>query len=394
LFGDWGTGKTFFMDRMREEIDFVKAQAKGSPVYSKFHTRVAQITFNAWHYVDANLWASLVSHILEKLVEEIAPKSSDEEVRKQLVRELQTAKELKADAEQEKKRAADEREAAEKRLSALAEERARKQVQLSDLRATDLWHFVAENSSLKGDIDNALQLLGLPSVLNSVEDLDAAALEARGIGGRLYALGVSLIRDGSRATLLALMGILLVLVPALAWWLSKKLPGQPFVATLSSIGTGLTAVCVAISGALRGPLRKVNEYVGKLESARNNALDLIDQKRSERSARETTLEGEVNALKAKEASAAAQLTAADTRVREVEAKIHEIDEGRNLAKFILARSEAGDYRKHLGLISTIRQDFEISANCSKSRQSAGPATVPFNASYCMSTIWTGVHRIE
>jgi hypothetical protein len=45
-------------------------------------------------------------------------------------------------------------------------------------------------------------------------------------------------------------------------------------------------------------------------------------------------------------------------VREVEAKIHEIDEGRNLAKFILARSEAGDYRKHLGLISTIRQDFE------------------------------------
>jgi hypothetical protein len=358
LFGDWGTGKTFFMERMREEIDFVKAQEKGSTIYSKFHTRVAQITFNAWHYVDANLWASLVSHILEKLVEEIAPKPSDEEVRKQLVRELQTAKELKADAEQEKKRAADEREAAEKRLSALAEERARKQVQLSDLRATDLWHFVAENSSLKGDIDNALQLLGLPSVLNSVEDLDAAALEARGIGGRLYSLGVSLIRDGNRATLLALMGILLVLVPALAWWLSKKLPGQPFVATLSSIGTGLTAVCVAIAGALRGPLRTVNEYVGKLETARKNASDLIDQKRSERSEKETTLEGEVNALKAKEASAAAQLSAADTRVREVEAKIHEIDEGRNLAKFILARSEAGDYRKHLGLISTIRQDFE------------------------------------
>lgn len=83
LFGDWGTGKTFFMDRMREEIDLVKKQA-ANPSYSKFHTRVAQITFNAWHYVDANLWASLVSHILEKLVEEIAPKPDEVEVRKKL----------------------------------------------------------------------------------------------------------------------------------------------------------------------------------------------------------------------------------------------------------------------------------------------------------------------
>jgi chromosome segregation ATPase len=89
---------------------------------------------------------------------------------------------------------------------------------------------------------------------------------------------------------------------------------------LSSIGTGLTAICVAITGALRGPLRKVNECVDELESARKTALNLIDQKRSERSAQETALEGEVNALKAKEASATEQLSAADTRVREVEVR--------------------------------------------------------------------------
>ena len=207
LFGDWGTGKTFFMDRMREEIDFVKKQSKDSPTYSKFHTRVAQITFNAWHYVDANLWASLVSHILEKLVDEIAPKPSDEEVRKNLVKELQTAKELKAEAEQEQKRAADERKTAEERLNALAAERAKKQVQLSSLRATDLWHFVADNSSLKGDIDTALQSLGLPSVLNSVEDLDAAVLEARGISGRDGLVGPeSLLRAlQSNVTLVSIM---------------------------------------------------------------------------------------------------------------------------------------------------------------------------------------------
>jgi hypothetical protein len=357
LFGDWGTGKTFFMDRMREEIDFVKKQT-GNSAYSKFHTRVAQITFNAWHYVDASLWASLVSHILEKLVEEIAPKADEVTVRKKLVKELQTAKELRAEAEQERERAANERKAAEDRLSEVAEQRAQKQMELSSLRATDLWQFVKDDSELKKSIDTALQSLGLPSVLNSLEDLDGVALDARGVGGRIYSLGVSLVRDGSGGTLLLLIGILLLAVPGLAWLLSYWLPRQPFVATLSSIGTGLTAVCVAVSSALRGPLRRVNECVDRLEASRKKALDLINQKRNEQSGQETKLEGEVNTLKAKEVSATQQLSAADARVREVESKIHEIDEGRNLAKFILARSEAGDYRKHLGLISTIRQDFE------------------------------------
>jgi hypothetical protein len=357
LFGDWGTGKTFFMDRMREEIDFVKKQT-GNPTYSKFHTRVAQITFNAWHYVDASLWASLVSHILEKLVEEIAPRPDEVTVRKKLVKELQTAKELKAEAEQERQRAANEREAAENRLSEVAEQRAQKQMELSSLRATDLWQFVKDDGELKRSIDTALQSLGVPSMLNSLEDLDAVALDARGVSGRIYSLGVSLVRDGSRVTLLLLIATLLLAVPGLAWLLSYWLPRQPFVATLSSIGTGVTAVCLAVSSALRGPLRRVNECVDRLEEARKKALDLIKQKRIERSDQETKLEGEVNTLKAKEVSATQQLSAADARVREVESKIHEIDEGRNLAKFILARSEAGDYRKHLGLISTIRQDFE------------------------------------
>lgn len=353
LFGDWGTGKTFFMDRMREEIDFVKRQAS-----SKFHTRVAQITFNAWHYVDANLWASLVSHILEKLVEEIAPRPDEAEIRKKLVKELQTAKELKAEAQREQQRAAAERRQAENQLSAVAAARAEKQMELSSLRASDLWHFVKDDNDLAKSIDTTLKMLGLPSAINSLEDLDAVALDARGVGCRLYSLCVSLVRDASRGTLLVLMVILIIVVPGLAWLLSSLLPQQPFVTTSSSIGTGITAICIAASSALRGPLRKVNEYVERLETARKKALDLINKKRNERSDRETKLEGEINALKAKEVSATQQLSAADARVREVESKIHEIDEGRNLAKFILARSEAGDYRKHLGLISTIRQDFE------------------------------------
>ena len=79
----------------------------------------------------------------------------------------------------------------------------------------------------------------------------------------------------------------------------------------SSIGSGFAAVCLAVLSAVRGPLGKVNEYVDQLEVARKKALDLINQKRRSRSDHEAKLEGEVNALKAKEVSATQHLSAAD-----------------------------------------------------------------------------------
>ena len=97
LFGDWGTGKSFFMERMRAEIELATGTSAETNS-SKFHTKVAQITFNAWHYVDANLWASLVNHILESLVKRLSPSPDDLVVRQKLLGELHTAKELKAEA--------------------------------------------------------------------------------------------------------------------------------------------------------------------------------------------------------------------------------------------------------------------------------------------------------
>lgn len=108
LFGDWGTGKSFFMERMRAEID-TATDPSVEHKSTKFHTNVAQITFNAWHYVDANLWASLVNHILESLVKRLSPTPDDLVVRQKLLGELQTAKELKAEAIEEKSQAENER---------------------------------------------------------------------------------------------------------------------------------------------------------------------------------------------------------------------------------------------------------------------------------------------
>ena len=65
VFGAWGTGKSFFLQRLRATINSV-AREEGS-ADGEFFPRIAQVEFNAWHYGEGNLIASLVDHIFRNL---------------------------------------------------------------------------------------------------------------------------------------------------------------------------------------------------------------------------------------------------------------------------------------------------------------------------------------
>ncbi|MFM0200627.1 P-loop NTPase fold protein [Paraburkholderia fungorum] len=66
LSGQWGSGESFFMQEMRRRIRDLSNQAANNQ-NAAYWSDVVQIEFNAWHYVDTNLWASLVTFILQKL---------------------------------------------------------------------------------------------------------------------------------------------------------------------------------------------------------------------------------------------------------------------------------------------------------------------------------------
>lgn len=67
LFGDWGSGKTFFMGQLKKRVEKLAAAGKGRNDGSPFYQNVIQIDFNAWHYIEANLWASLAIRVFEGL---------------------------------------------------------------------------------------------------------------------------------------------------------------------------------------------------------------------------------------------------------------------------------------------------------------------------------------
>lgn len=94
LFGPWGGGKSFFMALMRDEM----RRLKGRNIY---HSEIAHIEFNAWHYVDADLWASLGLRIFEGVAEHLGGKRESDlaRERRRLSTEIESSKQVKADAD-------------------------------------------------------------------------------------------------------------------------------------------------------------------------------------------------------------------------------------------------------------------------------------------------------
>lgn len=80
LFGKWGSGKSFFMRKLRDEIDLLSENVEGGP----FCRGIAQIHFNAWSYMDSNLWASMVSRIFEGLQQYISNDTKAKDLKKKV----------------------------------------------------------------------------------------------------------------------------------------------------------------------------------------------------------------------------------------------------------------------------------------------------------------------
>jgi KAP family P-loop domain len=62
LFGDWGEGKSHFLGLLQQQV-----AATARPDNLLAHSWVRQVRFNAWHYAETDLWASLVAELFAQL---------------------------------------------------------------------------------------------------------------------------------------------------------------------------------------------------------------------------------------------------------------------------------------------------------------------------------------
>ncbi|MEW7292177.1 P-loop NTPase fold protein [Aquimarina sp. 2304DJ70-9] len=80
LFGQWGSGKSFFMKKLKERI---KLLSSVNPEQG-FCEGIAHVHFNAWSYMDANLWAGIITKIFDGLNHYIQNNSAGDEYKKKI----------------------------------------------------------------------------------------------------------------------------------------------------------------------------------------------------------------------------------------------------------------------------------------------------------------------
>lgn len=319
LFGDWGSGKSFFMAQMQERIaELADLAAKGHPEAEPFCREVRQVRFNAWHYVDSNLWASLAANLFDQLARPNAPDESEAQVK---FDELEEARMLAARAQAERER-----------LERKAEDRAAE---------VDGWRLGVTTSTA----------VAIRAVRND-RDLRAKLREA----------GTPKADDESTDRLIAALGTLdgVVGTARAAWRLfEEEVLHRRRRVTLACLAM-LIGVTVAASVATDWPpLAKAVAFVAAaaaaLTPALNGALRVLYLAREAREARQLPL------VKAREELQRARLKEDEAKhqVAERERELAKLrDQGMQLQAYVRARATSPDYRDQLGVISKVRRDFE------------------------------------
>jgi hypothetical protein len=357
LFGDWGSGKSFFMQSMKAATNVLASRAKGS-AGSRFCSDIVSIEFNAWHYADANLWASLVSTILTQLAAYVTPQLTAEQQQAALLSELGSAKAVVAESKAEKQRVETLMAERQGELQQLQRQREETEVRLLDLRASDLQDLLSGQVQLKKDLEESLDQIGAPAAFHSASELSRVVSEAHTLHGRVIALLLTVVRSRNRVLFWGLLVVVLLVIPLIAGALHTYVTTNGLVVWVSALVSQVIVVVSGVTAVLRKAVETVRAALARAEKAKQEVDRLIAAKRRNPTPEEVQLQQQVTELTAKEQEAATRLSAAADRVRALEQRILALEEGRSLARFLAERTGSEDYRKHLGLVSTIRQDFE------------------------------------
>lgn len=355
LFGDWGTGKTFFLEKLRDRI---RALTTGPMIEEPVCRQVRQIVFNAWHYTDANLWASLVSAIFAELAEPRHGESIAEAQerwagqRRMLVRELETTREQLDEAQARYESAETAVAQAADALAEVRADRGRDRHVLRTMRAVG--ELVLADADVQKSLSQARAQLELRSDAD-LRELRRASDDTVAITQRLGRVW-SLIRAQDRRRVTAWFWVAGAVAAALC--VAVPLVVDRFADGVAQVFATLVACAIPLAAGARHALRLIGRVAGIAESVAEKAAKVEQEVREQQAHEESAMLAELHDLEFKEAELRAELAAAQGRRDAAARALEDAESGRQLASFVRERSESADYQGQLGIIATVRRDFD------------------------------------
>jgi hypothetical protein len=349
LFGEWGTGKSYFMRLLQQEIG--QLTSRSGEAGSTFLSDIVHINFNAWHYSDANLWASLADEIFEQLAgrDGVADPNADrrDKLREELGRTLNKRKELEESTTQARARA-------EELRGELEAEKANHEASAIGV-AKALW----ADPEVKKQLDVAADKLGLnkeDEIQRLADELSGTHRDARSTWQLLASARWSTGRAVTLILVLLLgLGAVLIADQAEIKW-----------AGLAGIAAAATSATKFLSGLRQGMVA--------LQSGMVKAREL------KRTATSNDLKDKIGELQAAEAGvqvASAQLDEVVAKVGQLGRELAELNPGSRLYAFLAERAASAEYQQQLGIVSMIRKDFEqlvaLIATWTKERDNPPPS---------------------
>jgi hypothetical protein len=352
LFGDWGTGKSFFMKEMKQKI--VNLERLGPPTYC---SHIVQLKFNAWHYMDTTLWASLTSEIFEGLATELSdsPGAAPESTADRLLADISSSRDKLADAECKKRDVEAQLAESERNLQDLQNSEAEISASLSPrVLFTEAARLALEQDEVKNELDKAAKELNLPQVTAASDTVRKDLLELRGIWSAMLLA----MRNTERLwTWLVALALLVAAIFGLLRLVPLLVPQK-----LESVKGLLAGAAATLGGlaALLGPfLVPAKRALKFLQDARKKSDEIVQRQQAER-------RQELEAARTKKKSEVDEKNKAVEDLREkidkLDNAIQQLRADRQMFDFIRKRNASTDYTSHLGVIARAHKDFrELSA---------------------------------
>jgi hypothetical protein len=358
LFGDWGCGKSHFMNLIDRRIKSLTLEARETvetlPLERAVPTRwcreIVPIYFNAWHYSDSNLWASLVTEVFESLFAHIQPKGDELEL---LEGRLSKAGGVTSLAEEQVRAAKENVVKAAKVLDSanVSKNSARHALQglLEGLKTLTPELVTAEERK------RATELLGVSPENATLSELQARYKEMTSIAGRSKELWRRATdRNGLAVRLgwLAGAAVVLLLIDAARHYVSQV------EALLRSMSPWIRAALIGLTGIgawIAPAIRHVQAALAQLEALQKRAEHAQEALQADprvAQAQNVKLKAEAKVRAAEEALVNAQ--AEELGLKQA---MDSLRPERRLGRFIETRVRSTDYRGQLGLVSLARRDF-------------------------------------
>jgi hypothetical protein len=334
LFGDWGTGKSFFMRRLECRIRELTEDAKQAKGESQYCQDVVQLTFNAWNYIDRDLWASLASEIFEGLAAALANKrgGDSQDGRALALAVASSSPAVVAETERQKVDAEARLKEAGERLEELQRSQAAVKPRLSAREVLNQAAlFAVKDEDLLRQADEAAENIGISKGKAAVGEIQSQILELEDTWSKI----AFTVRNNG----LSLWVLACLMAFGLSWGVMYVLKDY----ITSEIVKRVVEVLVGVSGFLGTFLagsRKVLSFILKVKASKQQLIDKTQQ-----------------AIKQKIDHARETVQKAAENVKTLTKQLENMRADRQLVDFIRHRYESSDYRDHLGVIARVRADF-------------------------------------